>query len=477
MKCPYCQSEVQPGQKFCMTCGKELDLKKKKGLGKDIRKYLTVALVLAASIAVVYLVYQVLFGGLFASSSDKIVYGVRKNENQDTYETIYSVDMNGKNRRELYEDAPAKISWLSNYQKFFTSDGAFLQFYDEGEEELVILDTKDGNVETYLPTGDEILWSTFTDDDKKLLIHEEDDDDLIMKILNDQAQEINAYFDYLSVEMMPNKKDILVYKMDYDEFDNPFVDELGIINLESGDYSFIASINEEDNVGPVKVSKNGKKVFYQDRDELISLDIGSAEISTVFEAEEDAYIDLDLSDSDKQAILLEYGENDTLYSVAIRDRTSVRIDRYVVQAFFTPDNKHIIYSTDEGLDMYDLYCVGIDGSDKVRLGKDITNLVFQVSPNGKYVAYIDNRSSTKGGDLMIVDVTGENLTQFDTDVWSFQFTDDSRMVIYSRVEDLDRGRPESEIYKNKINGQTKEKIIELDDGLYEILWPCPDVDY
>jgi len=51
--------------------------------------------------------------------------------------------------------------------------------------------------------------------------------------------------------------------------------------------------------------------------------------------------------------------------------------------------------------------------------------------------------------------------------------DGGKYIVYVKVTDLDRGNPESEIYRIRIDGQKKERLLDADDGLYTFIWPLP----
>ena len=471
MKCPNCKNEIQPGQKFCEACGARLD-KNKKSSGRGAKKSFKVGPLLIVLILVILAAFIFTKLNIFSGSGNqRIVYGVRGDAYDNNYSEMYSVDMNGKHHLEIYEDAPVDIHWNASQVPYFAEEGRLVQFLDFNEEELVILDTTDGTFDTYQPGGDFVFLAHFISDGKYIISNEEDGDEDILRILDTEGKEVLSIEDLTYIASMPNGKEILVNKWDYRKSEYGDVDEVGLVEIPSGDYSFVTSDVDEAGWSNLKVSDDGKILFYQDEEELISFKLSSGETEKIFETEGDTYLVYEITENGKVLALIEYDDYQSLYVYNLHNGEQTRVDRHVGSMLLTPDNKGIVYATYEGDDMYDLYYVKIDGSDKVRLAKNVYNLSYQLSPDGKHIVYLERSSYYEPGDLMITELKEEIPTQLDTDVWTYQFTDDGHTIVYSRVEDMNRGTPESEIYTIGINGRNKETVVEMDDGIFDILWP------
>jgi len=120
-----------------------------------------------------------------------------------------------------------------------------------------------------------------------------------------------------------------------------------------------------------------------------------------------------------------------------------------------------------------LYTIKTDGSSRVRLAKDAQSFNFLFSPDKRRIAYIKFYTTEEGGDLYISNFNGKDMKRLDSGVWSFRFVDGGKYIVYVKVTDLDRGNPESEIYRIRIDGQKKERLLDADDGLYTFIWPLP----
>lgn len=469
MKCPSCGNKIEAGQKFCMKCGFNLENLPARTLPAGGRKKINAAVLGIAFLAILAaaLIIWLLSGGVFGSSANQVVYGVRKDSNVRYYEAVNRVDMNGKNIEEIYEDAPGTISssqWLS----YFSQDGRLLQFYDDTEEELVILNTKDGSRTTYQPLGEQVLYSTLVMDDEYILMLEVDSGDLVMTYLDTKGNRINTFDNIVPVSGEPHGNQSIVIKFDGED-GLMTMDEIGRVDVRSGDYTSIFSLDGEE-TGSIISSRDDKAIVFQEGDDLIFLDVSSGDHKTIFTGDTDSSMDISISGDGRMVAVVDNDDKRTLYTIKAKDETQTKIDRYAASVIFTPDNSHILYTTEEGSGSYDLFIVKVDGSGKTRLAKDIGFEQFALSPNGKWVAYIDEQDGAS--ELMVVDLTGRDPLRLDKEVRSFRFTEDGRSIVYAKVEDYYDTRPESEIFLINVNGKGQKLIVEKDDGIFEILFPA-----
>ena len=477
MKCPNCKNKIQPDWKFCEICGAKLNTNEKPKVttpkkGRSTRKLSNKGRRLLSFMLIGIVVLFILLG-LFGSSGDRIVYGVRESEDIYKYERIYSVGVNGKDHQEIFYGLTNGLSaWDFSIFNIFTDDGKLMQFYDLFSQQLLILNTANGTYDAY--QGEFVFDSSFTGDEKHILLNETEGEnvEIFMTVVDPKGKKIGSYDDLTFIESIPNGKDALVYHWEYDGSGYRYFDEMGLLNFKSGDYTFLTSLEDGDTDSGLIVSDDGKTIFFQDGEELISMEVSSGKTKTIFDTEEEYSVPkFYISEDNKTMAVIADDYDSTLNTIDLRSDEKTKIDREVTYATFTPDNKGLVYMTFEDNGEYDLYYAKNDGSDKVRLVRNIRNLDYQLSPNGDYVAFLERDGSDGSGDLRVIALDEENPVHLATDVWSFRFTEDNRSIVYSKVEDIARGTPESEIYKIGINGRKNKLLVEADDGIFEILWP------
>jgi hypothetical protein len=481
MKCQKCNEPIQKGQKFCMSCGELIDYSAvggRSGFLDGIRgNTLKFGLIGLGLITIATLVIVFISSGVLSGGSNQIIFGVRDDLDAEEYETLYSIGLNGKKQIALYEDVPSGLytSLLDGWPGIISPDGKYLQFFDDDDEQIVILELISQSVNKADVYSDEYLGSMITSDGKLVLVLEEEfsePTEYVLHILDTDGVDVGTFeqFNYTDIY---DKDNLTVIELDYDS--DGYVEEtgLGLLNIKTGDYNRVKSLSEERR-GFVVTSWDKKHALYQDAYKLLLVDISSGDASTLFRgASDESYLRYSFSANNATVSVIDSGKSNTLYTIDVKKGTENIIDKFVIDTFFTNDNKYLVYTTDEGLSNVDIYRVKMDGSDKVRIAKDISNVEFRISPDGKYIAYLERYTYGSGSSLYVVDMNGENLVELDYDVWSFQFSEDSKRIIYSKVEDLNRGRPESEILSIDLKGKNARTIVEKDDGLIEILWPAP----
>jgi len=229
----------------------------------------------------------------------------------------------------------------------------------------------------------------------------------------------------------------------------------------------------------VFVSSDGKTIYYTDNTGLMALSVTGGSDSSVYESE---LIDWAFFSPDGRMIAILDDKKDALYLYDTKRKSTTRIDKDVFldidfdltfnsTVSFSSDSKYLAYIVGPG-DL-ELYVVKVDGSDRVRLAENAQAFRFAFSPDKQHIAYIKWDNTYKGGDLYITRLDGSESKRLETGVWSFRFIEGGKYIVYTKVEDLDRGAPESEIYRIRIDGQKKERLLDVDDGLFTFIWPVP----
>jgi Tol biopolymer transport system component len=135
---------------------------------------------------------------------------------------------------------------------------------------------------------------------------------------------------------------------------------------------------------------------------------------------------------------------------------------------FSPNGNLVAYVTSPPGSLR-LYVADTDGRNRRRISGENAWITFAFSPNGRQIAFIEGSNTNRPGALYIADTDGGNRLRLDVNVWSFRFIDGGRRIIYSRVEDMDRGRPESEIYRIRADGRNQELLLGVQNGIISLL--------
>jgi tricorn protease-like protein len=513
MHCTNCGKENEEGNQFCMYCGTELykpdaassepeirestpavsqkvdtppEEEKRTSLPRDRRK---IFIILGAAGAFLVLLVCIWAGVAFwgfqiFSPGEQLVYGIQE-DLQDNITVIMSVNENGKDNKEIYSDNDGFRSFaiaLDYYpwrvNSVFSPDGNTIAVA-ENNGDLLLLDR-----DTTVPVSVDIQNKSglvglgylqgFSPNGKYFGFTDLDGNTLVTMILDLQGNEIYSVEDRALGTFLPDNRHVVVFETDREN-----VSGLGILDFLSGEYTYLTSLEETDTTytiwysvaSPVLVSPNGNTLYYVDGTNLMSIPTNGSSSSLVYESDEGINFMFFSPDERTMAIVDRDGNNLYLYDTRRDERSRVTND--VENIAFSPNGRYLAYVTNEGSSERDLYVSRSDGSDKVRIVRNANWLKFAFSPDNNYIAYIDGSSSQDGGSLYVVRRDGSDSIRLDTGVWSFRFVDNGRSIVYIKVNDLDRGNPESELYRIRINGRNKERILQADDGLFTFIWPVP----
>lgn len=498
MFCVSCGKENDERSQFCMHCGAELhvpgnatnsmkeSLTTQGGINKPandakgrrrLMLWLGIGGAFLVFVACVAIVFGVLGYNLFAPKEQ--LFYIIQDETADNYATaVMTIRADGKENKELYSDRDGfYMLWsLPGVQNNFISpDGQTLALLDSQEELLLINNT--GTAPVPLDTGIEIpFFQGFSPDGKYFGYTTIDDDRPSVRVVNLQGSEVLAIDDVIFSAFLPNSKQAVVIEYDTDDYR---ITAMAIVDVPSGEYTHLDDIEVVTDFPLVFVSSDGKTIYYTDNTGLMAFSVTGGSASSVYESE---LIDWAFFSPDGRMIAILDDKKDALYLYDTKRKSTTRIDKDVFldidfdltfnsPVSFSSDSKYLAYIVGPG-DL-ELYVVKVDGSDRVRLAENAQAFRFAFSPDKQHIAYIKWDNTYEGGDLYITRLDGSESKRLETGIWSFRFIEEGKYIVYTKVEDLDRGAPESEIYRIKIDGQDKKLILPADDGLFTFIWPVP----
>jgi hypothetical protein len=71
--------------------------------------------------------------------------------------------------------------------------------------------------------------------------------------------------------------------------------------------------------------------------------------------------------------------------------------------------------------------------------------------------------------LCIADYDGGNATKLDADIWSLTFAITGKKILYFKIDNFDRGDPESELLFTQPKGEKKEHLIPSRQGIFTFI--------
>lgn len=509
MHCINCGKENDENNQFCMYCGAELFKAGKKGVDGGVvvqqkeatgtvsrpgklNKIDQQKLLIGIVAVVLVLVVAVCFWAGAATTiirlfwpAEQLVYTVQEDRGEITT-AIMTIRADGKDNREIYSDndgfmidvifregsyfsADSMAAFVSSIiikeENTFSPDGKTIALIESTGDILLL--NKEVSSQVSVAGGDIFfIFRGFSPDGKYFGFTDLDDGTPTLRIVDLSGKEVfsadNRYFG----DFLPDSQKLVVVEDDSDKG----AIGLGLLDITSGEYTYLTNIEEEKaaRLQIPRVSPDGRTIYYVDGNNVMSIPSKGGASASLYESDEGA---LPLIAIGTRTLAVIDSEEDSLYLVDVRKGTKTRVAKDLVNVVVSPNEKYMAYVTDAGNDEEDLYLAKADGSDRIRLSKNTNWFSFSFSPNKKHLAYIEGNSSSDGGSLYIVRLDGSESQRLDTGVWSFRFVEGGDYVVYVKVDDMDRGDPESEIYRIRTDGQKKSLILQADDGLFSFIWP------
>jgi Tol biopolymer transport system component len=504
MYCPYCGEENEGDNQFCMFCGQTMPGHEEKmgtptlGVGqipykpkektkipvRQISVIVGAALFIIAVITIGIFVVPRVFSGM---KSDHYIYVRQDTSTSGGFSSIVLSKADGKSDFELAGDRVGYYPVDSLYglqQRFISPTGNHFFLRERGLRGDLLLFSNDGSIPVYLSDKSSAGWPEgFSPDGKYLAFttFDQTNIEIATHIVDNSGNLILTLEGAMFGAFLPDSNKVVVVET---ELVDEFFTSLILVDINRGDITFLASLDmdgeEVSYLFPPRpfVSPDGRQVYFFSGMDLMSVPISGGAVSTVYRFDSQAssayfapdkkhLVLLDVEPGFQEADLLLFDPQSNRRiridsEIYIRDRIRSMYGEENIK--FSPDGKTVAYLVirDERLE---LYVYNIERRQRTRLASGSAWISFAFSPDGKRIAYIDSRSATSGGNLFISELDGSDRKRLDTDVWSFQFDARSRNIYYFTVDDASRRRPESEMFKIRIDGTKKEMIMPAENGI------------
>jgi len=500
MYCVNCGKENDEKSQFCMHCGEALHVPgegiastqqplatqgvtEKPVDNKKNRQRLMIGLGIGGLVLVIATCAAIVLSSLgynLFSPKEQLIYMIQEDQNDNFATAVMIIRADGKENEEFYSDRDGFLPFFLSGSKnnIISPDGLYLVLLDREGELLLInkrgaapipLDTGDINGISFFqldisPDGMYVGYTARFDDSRPSVC-----------VVDLQGNEVITIDDVAFSTFLPNSRQVVVSEFDAD--DN--MAALAIIDVHSGEYTHLVDFEGEGNYHMVLLSPDGKTIYYTDDTGLMAISATGGIASSVYESEK---INSAFFSSDGRMIAILDGEKAALYLYETKRESTIRIDKGIfigsifgipISLSFSPDSKYLAYIVGEGYGDLELYFIKADGSDRVQVATNAEWYGYAFSPDKSHIAYIKGSDGHKGGGLYIMLLDGSESKRLDTGVWSFRFVNGGKYIVYTKVTDLERGSPESEIYRIRIDGQKRESILDIDDGLYTFISPLP----
>ncbi len=424
--------------------------------------------------------------GIF-SAPEKLIYTVQESSDTGKITEIYSIRPNGNDLMEIFSD-PDGVNLVNYYVSYFqdaniAKNKDFFAVYSNENEEIVLIPISGQNqiyVEidldgrTFFPIG-------FSPSGKYygyVLSNFSDTTDNSLIFIDMQGNQIAEFLEYSYGSYDPNEDKMIAYKA---EGEDKTFSSLYLIDINTGSEEWIGEIESDGLVGAYfPTTSDGKSIFVTDEDGINKITIKDNISSQIYDAK-GMGIPIPITDNNKLLILDYVDGYYDLYVLDLKKNSKLRVDKYLnlsarnnsesnfLGIVLSEDEKNILYTvSDEGNDI-ELHLASLDGKNHTQIDRGSNLYGYEFSPDKKHIAYIEYNSNNQGGTLNVCDIEGNNKVRIDSDVWSFQFTNNGRNIVYSKVEDLERGRPVSELFSVKVNGKDSKSIFQPYDGLITLL--------
>jgi Tol biopolymer transport system component len=504
MHCPYCGKENEGDNQFCMFCGQPMPgyegeaplpvggypqpptPPKKKIPILQISAIIGAALLIIAVIAVVISSISRITGG------DQYIYAIQESSASEPFSAIMLTKGDGKSDIELAQDRDGyfpSTRYLGLPQNVFSPTGKQFVLREKDAAGDLLLFSDDGSIPVYLSDSSlPGLHQGFSPDGKYFAYTDIDqaNSEFTVHIVDDSGNLVLSVERAMFGAFLPDSKKLVVLEIDREH--ELFYSGLVLIDIARGDLTFLVSLDLEDLDSyqmiylPPFVSPDGKQVYYFWGTDLMSVPITGGTARTVrrfdsensrafFAPDKKNLVLLDVISGSREADLI-------LHDPQSNQRVRVEKDVYIGDTMrsvygeenikFSPNNKYVAYLVYNNA-KYDLYISNIESRQSTRLVSGSSWISFDFSPDNKRIAYIDGRSSTKGGSLFIIEFDGSDRKRLETDVWSFQFDSRGRNIYYFTVDDISRRRPEAEMFRIRIDGTKKDNIMPAEYGIMTFL--------
>jgi hypothetical protein len=433
---------------------------------------------------------------------DVLYYTVQEQGVSSPIIAINSIRTNEKTTNEVYSDpdgfqlAQSYTDIYSRWYSYLSPDGNTVALIGTKDQTLYLLPLKGGSPTTVDKVQNNqaaILPIGFSKDGKLYAYSNYQYNGTVQKgtisVIDLQGNEVSTIPDYMYGIFLNNNRQMAVFNAQLKSNSSTYTANLSLINVKNGDVEtplvdYDLNINGISAPGLMFQSSSGNDLYYSDNEGLNKVSIRGGSSKQVidtkgmpfgFETGNGNYlvvIDVDTTSSPAAG---------DLYVLNLRNNKKTRIDKFlslqpsiidpysheIVQ--MSPDSRTLAYVTTDSSGGAEMNLTKITGEGTTMVAHGGAKYRYAFTPDGKHFVYLESYSDNDVGTLYVTDASRQRRVRLDDYVWSFRLVNGGSQIVYSRVEDLSRGRPSSEIVKIGIDGKVKKVLIPSDDGLFTFL--------
>lgn len=501
MRCPNCQAEVPANGRFCGVCGQPLNVTEshipaepptasattpaaRRGQQKrpryGLRSFLlllTGGVICLGSLAVTYFFVLSNLNLSIGGRPERIVLAIYEENLFGNPEVIASLRPDGTEYQELIYDRNG-IGLPTDTKNILAPNGRWLMLYEQNQEgqSLLLVNTEDGRVAL---SDDEIVFSTglhlsgFSPDGSFFAYTRINDQEgeIALVVVNEAGKELLLVPDAVYGTFFPDSQRLLVIQTDAEGL----FASLSWLTIADGQLNSLASLADSSGWVRPQVAPDSLGVYYYADDQLMYTTLDGSTSKSIHEFESPVSALQTFPGTDYLALYDQYTNEAVgdLVFINPEPQQTIRIDRDVywlvatiqeTQVLLAEQGDKVAYRTVED-GALSLYVAATTGQNKHRISDDNAWIRFAFTPSGEEIIFIEGRESFMGGDFYAANTEGGDRMRLATDVWSFCLAERGRTIIYSVVEDIDRGSPESTVYRIRLNGEDEEEILPTTGGV------------
>jgi Tol biopolymer transport system component len=445
--------------------------------------------------AVVIFVIGAVIYGIITNRSEQLYYAVQEHRPDDQFDSIMNINSKGKGNKEVASEPGGLIPAISNsgiVDSVFAPDQNHIALFGLDDQLIYIYTVKDGDSYSVNEDSNSLMPAYGFSPDSRYYAYttyDQERNDLTTYVVDEKGEEVLNVEGAVFGTFTPDGNKVVVIEVDSN---GQQATAITSVDIKSGESNTLTDIDQENytqytNIKPFP-APDGKSVYYMQGKELLSVPMDGGSPDSVYEFEDARSFAFAAPDR-KHLVILDYDAESNLMDLIILDPKSgdqTRIDKYVLASAFLPDiysfhplygespimfspnGKNIAYMLSKS-GTADLYVSDLKRDTRNKIASNAGWFTFDFTPNGARIVYIESSDPNTVGDLYIVDKNGENRQRLDTDVWSFKILNNGKKIVYFKVSDLDRDKPETEMYTIQTNGKNKQQITEADYGLFTFL--------
>lgn len=496
MQCPNCHTDVPANARFCGVCGQTLNAagthisakgkvqpKRPRSRLRPLWLLLLAGVICTGSLAVIYFFALPNLNLTIGNPPERVVLAIAEENSFGDPETIASLRPDGTEYQELMYDRNG-LGLPTDTKNTLSPDGHWLMVYEQNQEgqSLLLVNSADGSV---ILSDDEVVLSTnlqlygFSPDSSLFAYTHinEESHEIALVVVDDVGNERLVVPDVVYGTFFPDSQRLVVIQTD----EEGLFTSLAWLSLADGTVNSLVSLADSAGWVRPQVAPDSRGVYYYADDQLMYITLDGNNSESIHEFESWVSALQMFPGLNYLALYDQYaGERaGDLAFINLENQQTTRIDRDVywsvttlqeTQITMTGEGDKVAYRTIED-GVLSLYVADSTGRNKYRISDDNAWLRFAFTPSGEEIVFVESRELFLGGDLYVANTEGGERTRLATDVWSFCLAERGRILIYSVVEDVKRGSPESTLYRIRLNGEDEEEILSTVDGVITLFCP------